>query len=145
MRQNHITPADYVLTGFQISKIAVIVGKNVCLQLDALIKIMPVWAPRLPHYELAAKRIIELNPEVSLTLFNTGNSLSPESEFLSLLSTIDLHHGEFSSTPWKELQVYGAAATEEISEALREYEVDQITPTAFGFSATRVVRQTSRE
>ncbi len=97
--------------GYQIDRVAIVVEKQFCLGVQSLAEKMPVWAPKLPHYELVAERVRESFPGLSLTLFKPDDLLSPEAEFLSWLSTIDLHHGEYSSTPWKELHVYGAAVS----------------------------------
>lgn len=120
------------------SNVAIIVGAKSCFDLHEISGSMEVWAPNLPEYKQAAERIRETMPESSITLFKAATSESPEQEFLSLLSTVDLHHGEYSSeTPWEVMHVYGAGITVEITQALKEYGVEEITPTEFGFRACR--------
>lgn len=122
------------------SNVAIIVGTESSFDLQKIAGSMEVWAPNLPKYKQAAERIRETLPESSVTLFNPTASDSPEQEFLSWLPTVDLHHGEYSSeTPWEVMHVYGAVITIEITEALKEYGVEEITPTEFGFRACRSV------
>lgn len=120
------------------SNVAIIVGAVPCFDLQEIAGSMEVWAPKLPEYKQAAERIRETLPGSSITLFNAATSESPEQEFLSWLPTVDLHHGEYSSeTPWEVMHVYGAAITDEIRQALKEYGVEKITSTEFGFRACR--------
>ena len=119
------------------SSVAILVGEPRC-RLEALVDQMPVWAPEIPHYRETAKRIRDSKPASSVTLYKQDSSASPEEELLSWLSTIDLHHGEYSSKhPWRILEVYGAVATDEVIAELSEYGVDQITPRNGSFRATR--------
>jgi hypothetical protein len=118
------------------NKVSIIVETAECYDLQAIAEQMPVWAPDLPHYTKIAARIWKAN--APLTLFKLGVSLTPEQEFLGLLSTVDLHHGEYSSKdPWCVLEVFGVAVTEQISASLKEYGVNTITPTTQGFRASR--------
>jgi len=120
------------------SNVAIIVGEESSFDLQKIAESMEVWAPNLPEYKQAAERIRETLPESSVTLYNAATSDSPEQEFLSWLSTVDLHHGEYSSEPpWEVMHVYGATITTELERALKEYGVDDITPTDFGFRACR--------
>jgi hypothetical protein len=117
------------------NEIAIVVKPYLGLQ--ALAEKMPVWALDLPHYRNIAERISKV--PASLTLFKPGVSLTPEQEFLGILATVDLHHGDYNSEgPWCVLNVYGTTVTEQISASLKEYGVTTITPTVNGFRASRV-------
>lgn len=118
------------------------VGKQPTFGLTALIEKMTVWAPALPHYQQIAERLREAQRNVALTLYRPDDSLSPEEEFLSWLSTIDLHHGEYSPNPWATIEVYGATLTDEISTALSDHGADTIESRAYGFRASRKINQT---
>jgi hypothetical protein len=118
--------------------VALLVGKPF-FGLEALAEKVPVWAPDWPHYKKIAERVRQVKPEVDLTLYKIDESLSPEEEFLSMIPTVGLHHGQFSKKPWRVLEVHGAAATEEIAVELAAYGVDKIMPTGTGFRASRSI------
>jgi hypothetical protein len=118
-------------------KVAIIIGRDPLPPLESLAKEMPVWAPNLTQYELIAKSVRESFPD-ALTLYKPDDSASPEEELLSLLPTIDLHHGEYSLTPWTELSVYGASPTAEIAEVLKEFGVAELVATEYGFRTSRL-------
>lgn len=55
-----------------------------------------------------------------------------------MLDDIEVHHGDFwASPPLAALEVYGAAPTEPVQAALREYDYESIRATSFGFIAFR--------
>lgn len=120
------------------SEVAIIVGSMSFFDFRKIALLMPVWAPKSPEYNDSAQKLRSEFPNTDVTLYNAETSNSPEQEFLSWLSIVDLHHGEVSSdTPWKIMNVYGARVTAEISQALSEYWVEEITATDFGFRAVR--------
>lgn len=120
------------------SNVAIIVGAVPRFDLRKIARSMEVWAPNLPEHKQTAERIREALPESSITLFDAAAFESPEQKFPSWLPAVDLHHGEYSSeTPWAVMHVYGASITVEITRALKEYGVEEITPTEDGFRACR--------
>lgn len=73
-----------------------------------------------------------------ITSFKFDGEGSPEDWLISELSTIDLHHGEFShDPPYSVLNVIGIKCSDRIKNALNEFGFNQYEPTPEGFIATR--------
>jgi hypothetical protein len=85
----------------------------------------------------ALQRIRRTDPTFRPTTFRDGPG-SPSDFFANLLSTIDLHHGEFSqSPPYDQLDVYGARPNHAVQAALAAIGFEIQAPTAEGFVAVR--------
>lgn len=129
----------------KVRKVGIVLSKANC-RLAALIEEMPVWAPKSEQNELMAPKLREVIPDSYLTLFNADFEMPPEDEFLCLLPTVDLHHGEYAvNGPWEVLEVFGVGATDRIKEALEDYGVKSVENTGEGFRATRPAGFESKE
>lgn len=126
-----------------VHQVAIVLRGNLGLELENLARHRHVWAVRTPETEKIAERI-RSQPSVApddplatgLTLFSPG--ASPEESLLSILGTVELHHGEYSHDPAVSvMEVYGSAITEELREAFRSLGFAQVRPAEFGFIAER--------
>jgi hypothetical protein len=78
------------------------------------------------------------NEQNGITTFKVFPGKSREENFLSNLSTIDLHHGHYSNDPpYAQIEVIGASLSDQIKAALSEYGFHQVVATAEGFCAIR--------
>jgi hypothetical protein len=76
--------------------------------------------------------------ENGITTFTVGEQDSAESMLLQVLPEVDLHHGVYSHVPpWDTLEIYGAAVTPAVREALDELGIIQYIPTPYGFACSR--------
>jgi hypothetical protein len=105
---------------------------------------MAVWAPDTPEIRFIAEGIwakraaLGQLPSNELTLYKFNSGESPETTFMDLLATVDLHHGEYShDPPWTILTVYGVELSPAIKEALVEYGDFEFTFLPDGFTAKR--------
>lgn len=74
----------------------------------------------------------------SITVFKSTAGRLREDTFLDEFSTIDLHHGRYSSDPpYSQIEIFGAAPTPEIESALAEKGFVISAATGDGFIATR--------
>jgi len=79
---------------------------------------------------------------VGITSFKFDDQATPEDWLVSILATIDLHHGEFShDPPYSVLNVIGVKWSDRIQKELNEFGFNQYKPTPEGFVAIREVRQ----
>jgi len=77
-----------------------------------------------------------------ITSFTVDTNGNPEDWFLTELSNIDLHHGEYSHVPpYTILEVIGIEWSDKIGKALREYGFDSYELTSEGFRTRRELRQ----
>jgi len=68
-------------------------------------------------------------------------SITPEDVFLAQLSSIDLHHGSYSTiNPYTELEVVGVHSTAAIREAIAQLEFAKLEERSNGFIARRTER-----
>ena len=75
---------------------------------------------------------------VGVTKLNHDPASRAEDHFLDDLSTIDLHHGPYSTdTPYTALEVLGLRMTDQFRQALSQLGFDQINETDTGFHAKR--------
>lgn len=78
----------------------------------------------------------EANEGPSLTIWSAPPPTVTERDWLAILDTIELHHGEYSSEPPLDtLSVYDATVTPPITAALREYGYEIVKATKVGFVA----------
>jgi hypothetical protein len=72
----------------------------------------------------------------SVTIWSVPMPAVTEEDWVGMLDTIEVHHGDLSSEPPMDtLSVYGAAVTPAITAALRECEYTSVKATKFGFLA----------
>jgi hypothetical protein len=90
----------------------------------------PVWICHSALNRLATEAIWAAKPLPSdeLTIFNTSPSDTPESNFISILGTIDEHHPN-----WTTLEVIGVQLTEEVKLALTDVVDGRFSTIANGF------------
>lgn len=126
-------------------QVAIVVRGDLAPELEALVRHRHVWAVRTPETEEVARRVWS-GPETQqadplaagLTLFN-GNATA-EMSLLSILDTVELHHGQYShDPPLSIIEVLGTDVTDAIREALAALEFTQIHPSHEGFTALREV------
>jgi hypothetical protein len=124
-------------------RVAVVVDPALSRTVEQLARDLHAWAVRSPDTEGIARRIWrDQQPDsedvldAGLTLFN-GES-SPERSLLSILDTVELHHGEYShDPPLAVIHVLGVHPTDAICNALAELGVTEITAADHGFIARR--------
>jgi hypothetical protein len=91
--------------------------------------IRSLWKERSPETQLEGITSFKFDP--------TG---VPEDWLLDEISTIDLHHGEYSNDPpYSVLNVIGVAWSDRIAEVLSEYGFVSHEPTAEGFVTRREI------
>lgn len=111
-------------------------------EIESLAGDQHVWAIRTPEHEAVAERIWASNPvprlEAGITLFNGGDG-TPEDAVVSILSTVDEHHGVYShDPPLSVIEVIGAAVTPDVRIALEAYDFARFEEYTEGFVAYRV-------
>ena len=73
-----------------------------------------------------------------LTSFVVDENTTPEDWLISQISTIDLHHGEYShKPPWSIITVIGVKWTRQIQEELEQFGFIEHEDTAEGFIARK--------
>jgi hypothetical protein len=102
----------------------------------------PVWITMSPVNEPFVRAIWNTRETsshlVGITGFHFNANASAESTLLNELSTIDLHHGPYSSTtPYTQITSIGVRLTADIRAALAEYGFTDFAETEDGFKATR--------
>ena len=100
-----------------------------------------VWAIRTAEYQRVADEDRQRSPNYSLehgvTLFGAGNQ-NPEDEVISILGTVEEHHGEYShDPPLDEVEILGATPTPEVRAEFTAYGFTDIVPSDDGFVASR--------
>jgi hypothetical protein len=91
-------------------------------QLESLATKMPVWIVGSEINSQTVERVWKSLPGASVTRFNASPSMGEPQEFLSLLETIELHHGPYSSKePVKAVRVLGFPLSDELRIALVGY------------------------
>lgn len=122
--------------------IRVVLDRSFGERLSALPAGKPVWLIKSPINTPVAQRLWTERPAkdhlTGITTFEASVSEIPEETFLSIVDTIDLHHGEFSSgSPYYVLLVIGCTVTPEIRLALEERGFRIAAENSDGFSAIR--------
>jgi hypothetical protein len=88
---------------------------------------------------LRTKRIDETHLD-GVTTFASDSSATPEESLVDILATVDLHHGEYSSTPpYSKIRVLGARLTPKVKEALSEFGFANYGSIPDGFVAEKSV------
>lgn len=127
---------------FSPYKVCVVVDREFGEQLATLALGVPVWIVDTPTNKAVAKRLWnERTHEDSLTgitTFHFSESATPEDMAVSMLDTIELHHGRHSAhPPFTVIEVLGTPLTESVKTGFSEYGFNEFDPTSTGFSATR--------
>jgi hypothetical protein len=127
---------------FSPYKVCVVVDREFGEQLAALAQGIPVWIVDTPTNKTVAKRLWKERPHdnalTGITTFDFSASDSPEEIAVSMLDTIDLHHGRHSADPpYTVIEVFGAVLNENVRTELSEYGFNEFYPTSTGFRATR--------
>ena len=124
-------------------RVALVLNQNFGeVPLSELSKRIHVWICGSPENKRATETVWagqkEPSIEFGVTTFNYDPKEAPEQIVIDRLADIDLHHGEYSHTPpWTALEVIGAKASQEVTEALSEYGAERIETTGAGFVAYR--------
>jgi hypothetical protein len=103
-----------------------------------------VWARGTKANLRVAQDCWSSNPDHSLergiTTFDSDVSQQPEEALISILPTVDEHHGEHShDPPWDSIEVFGTTATAKVRATLSEYGVTEFFVTPTGFVCRRSV------
>jgi hypothetical protein len=108
-------------------------------RLAALADSSPIWIADTPGNADAVRDFRSAHAtRAALTTFRVDPAVTPAAWFLDILPDVDLHHGTDSQRPaWQHLRCYGTAPTDDITTALREYEVRECVALPDGFRASR--------
>ncbi|RPI77537.1 MAG: hypothetical protein EHM45_08655 [Desulfobacteraceae bacterium] len=89
-------------------------------------------------YKAAGKERIPKSHLVGLSSFKVDPYLSPADWLISILETIDLHHGEMSHNPsWSVINVIGIRWTQKVQEELRKFGFEKYEDSPEGFTARK--------
>jgi len=101
----------------------------------------PVWIINSAKNTPVAHRLWTERPKPShlgITTFGLNTPLSGEDEFLVIIDTIDLHHGEHSaSPPCSIIKIYGCSNSEKITDAIKDINFTVTEESQFEFTAIR--------
>jgi hypothetical protein len=126
-------------------RVAVVVDGDLAPELENLARTCPVWSVRSPETEAVARRLWDAAlpkapgaPDAGLTLFDPGRT--HEESLLSILNTVELHHGEYGQNPpVNVIEVFGTNATVAIGDALATLGFAEVHSSARGFTAHRTI------
>ena len=124
-------------------RVAVVVDPALASVVAELAQDRHVWAVRVTGTEKVATNVWLDNQkgqhrcnDAGLTLFN--GSATPEESFLSILDSVELHHGEYShDPPLSVIEVLGVDATKAIHDALAELGFTEVSTADACFVARR--------
>jgi hypothetical protein len=125
-------------------EVAVVVDPTFGERLWDLARTSHVWIVRSPDNEEAAQalwrgdRADPSAPRKDVTLFNaTGKS--PDSDFLSIIDDVELHHGEdsYPDSPVNVIQVIGTPLSAAVRDSLTALAFDRFEPSEAGGLAFR--------
>jgi hypothetical protein len=112
--------------------VALVVDRQFGERLVALSERLHVWVINSPANRSVAERIWRdlggaHSLERGVTTFDASAQACPSEVAADQLSSIDLHHGEYShSPPWSLLEVYGTEPTPTLTAALRDFGLAEI-------------------
>jgi hypothetical protein len=123
-------------------KVTVIVDGNFGERLAQLPADEPVWIieseANTPVVQRLWKASTATDHLTGITIFQAGEGLTPEEQFLAQLDTIDLHHGEYSAAPpYSVLEVIGCEPSDGVAAALHGLGFRVDTSTREGFVASQ--------
>ena len=108
-------------------------------ELERLAGRMPVWVVDTPANRTVAERLWQ-HPKLDITTFQARPGDTVEETCVSLLGTVELHHGPLSADPacavW---EVIGATASEDIRKAWADIGFVVAIETPSGFRAERAI------
>jgi hypothetical protein len=127
--------------------VAIVVDPAFGERVAALLDRMPVWIADTETNRTAVARVrpsgvgsggsVDHTESGALTTFTVDLERSPESWCLDILDTVAGHHDRYSYSPgYSALEVYGAAPSPHLLEALAEYGLTEMEPVAEGFRAS---------
>lgn len=124
-----------------MGQVVLVLSDTFASQLADLARQYRVWAGRTPVTERVTRDFWEAHPpiqnvdaEAGITLFTrVGN---PEEDLLSIIDTIELHHGLASNGPKvNSLRILGAQPTDAVREAIARLSFTRIELITGGFMA----------
>ena len=123
-------------------RVRVVVDRDFGERLAGLPPGEPVWIVRSDANTPVAHRLWAERPGhthlTGVVTFRDGPG-APEELLLTMLDTIDLHHGEYSTaTPYLEFEAFGTGLSPAIEAALGGLGFDTFDETPAGFLATRL-------
>jgi hypothetical protein len=123
-------------------KVFVVVDRQFGERLSDLEQGVPIWIVDTPTNKPVVERFWKERPDedhlTGITTFKDAASLSAEDKLLSLLDTIELHHGVYSADPpYTVLEVFGSQLTDNAKNVLSEYGFDKFQITSTGFASSR--------
>jgi len=127
-------------------RVAVVLDRNFGEALVALARRVHVWIVESPANTRWARQIWQERDRASdsdplasgVTCFASEPRHSAQAAFLSILETVDDHHGGYAHEPgWTELEIYDLECTAEIASELKGYGVERIEARGKGFIAFR--------
>lgn len=127
---------------FSPYRVSVVVDREFGEQLATLTPSVPVWIVDTPINKAVAQRLWKDRPlDNSLTgiaTFDYLESASPEDILVSMLDTIDLHHGSHSADPpYTIIEVFGTRLSDRIRAELSEFGFNEFQSTLTSFRAMR--------
>lgn len=136
------------MSGSGTYTVAVVLDRAFGERITALAQRMHVWVRDTPENQRVAKtwwlQEQTFSSESGITTFRATDSDSPESMLIGVLRDVDLHHGSYSHTPpWGALEVYGAAPTQAVRDALAGFGVNEFVEVPQGFVCRRAANPRS--
>ncbi len=124
-------------------RVRIVVDPTFGERLASLLANEPVWIIGTPENRVVAERLWTEHPDCShltgITTFQPGSS-GAEDELLSILGTVDEHHGDYSADPpYSILEVIGCSASDDVVAALDELGFIVTSSTVEGFNASNQV------
>jgi hypothetical protein len=125
------------------NKVTMVLDPNFGQKLEAFAIHSHVWAIDTPANLTIAEKYWQNNPEhkpeTGITTFHVHENETAAEACLRILDVIDLHHGEYSSTPpYSALEIIGLSVlSEQIKSALEGLGFEAFERTAEGFQSTR--------
>lgn len=133
-RKNKTRPSDRQPSMAETSsKVSIVVDSDFGSRLESLVH-GPVWIIDSPANRMAAEA--SWQQKAVVTTFKGVDGDSPGASCLKILTTVDLHHGEFSGG-YSVLEVIGTPLTEELHAAIKDLGFSKFEATGDGFRASR--------
>lgn len=107
-----------------VYRVGIVADPDFGSRLSELASRMHVWIVDTPANRAAANRIWAARPsapslERGVTIFQSNLDDAPDQRVVAILSTVDLHHGEYShDPPVNVLEIHGAPLTNSLRSAL---------------------------
>jgi hypothetical protein len=129
-----------------LSRVLVILDQTYGERLCSAWPGQPVWIEPSSVNEPVVRQLREKNPEhthlTGITVMVPKPNANSEERLLTMLDTIELHHGSHStSAPYTELEVLGCPLTGHIKTALGKLGFSDFVERESGFTARRTAEQ----